>query len=476
MLRKPWWVFAIFLLSCSQIQFKRELVSLDSYPRGAKVFKKKEEGKLKPLGTSPLFIKEPKNDFNPFVFQFFDGDQLVKSQEVIKENKCSMVWTEPLIDKIPILKKLIPDFVKNFGEEYNPINQLGKVRGGTLECFSYARSIAVNLDVESNDCKKLVVIPPPHSSKKVTEHIQDQWKEKVFNKNKNSCDELLSSEVAAAYLDFLGLDHMNRRYGKKYLGQAMGAKIGKRFGVTHVVFLAFQQSDFSFEVRPEVYDLHLNLKNAKNFEESFTTTYNYKKRNLFVDKIGEAFQLIPNTISLKTKIQQNIGLKNKSAEANYGNEISTLSFPPSIRLSYIEYPHQDWVVNFRFGPSFGYRRFKTDFNIKFIDTVMAMKLFFTTPIATLLARVGYGGSYINVNGVQNEFSTDRYVSMGQYGFEAYHFVTERIFFNLGFRKNVFNEDKIVFGDFNLKSYSQFFFNIGYYTPEFKINFRKLFYP
>jgi len=473
LIRKPWWVFITFLISCSHITNNKELVSVDSYPRGAKVYKlKNEDGESNLLGYTPFFLKEKKDDTKPFVFEFYEGQSLIKTQEVKKQNKCSMVWTDSLLDRIPVIKSLIPDFIKDFGESLNPI---GSIRGGYLECFSFARSVAVNLDIKSLDCKKIVAIPPAHNSNYVSKKIIDHWEKDVFNKRKNKCDEFISPEITDVYMDFLGMDHLNRRYGKKYFQKGIGAKIGKRFKATHIVFLPFKQFGDTYDIAPEVYDLHLDLRNADYLEEQYTSEIKSKKRNVILEKIGQAFQLIPNTISLKTKIRQEIGLKDKAQEEDYNTRITTASFPPSIRLSYVEYPHQDWTLNFRFGPSFGYRRFKTDFNLKFLDTVMAMKLFFNTPLGTLLGRVGYGGSFINANNINMVHSEEKYVSLFQYGFEFYRFVTERIFINLGFRKNIFNEDKVVNGNFNLRSYSQLFINVGYYTPEFKIKFRQLFY-
>ncbi len=473
MFRKPWWVFITFLFSCSHFTSNRELVSLDSHPRGAKVYKEQgNQNRPKLLGLTPLFYKENKDDVRPFLFEFYENNSLIRSLQAKKQNKCKMVWTDSLIDRIPIIKSLIPEFIKNFGDTLNPI---GKIRGGSLECYSFARSMAVNLDVKPLDCKKIVAISPYHSSSFVSKRIIADWVKNTFEKRKNKCDQFISPKVTEVFMDFLGMDHLNRRYGKKYFPQAIGAKIGKRFNATHVVFLPYTQVADTFEISPEVYDLHLNFRNAEYLEGKFSSKIKVKKRNAILEKIGEAFQLIPNTISLKTKLRQEVGLKDKAQEENYKTNITTATFPPSIRLSFIEYPHQDWTLNFRFGPSFGYRRFKTDYSLKFLDTVMAMKLFFNTPVGTLLGRVGYGGSFINANNINMTYSNDKYVSLFQYGAEFYRFVTERIFINVGFRKNVFNEDKITNGSFNLKSYSQLFFNIGYYTPEFKLKFRQLFY-
>lgn len=470
MRRRPWLVFLFLLLSsCSSLISKKEIVSIDSYPRGAKVYDL--DNQL--LGVTPFFRKIPKDKERKFIFVYEENNQILRKSSVPKNNKCGMVWTDPLIEKIPLLKTLIPDFVKNFESELNPFHQIDRIRGGRLECSTYARDVALNLELEEDKCRTYIVMPPRHPIDKVSEEIVNQWHEKVFKNNAKSCDKHIDPRVAKVYLDFLGLDHMNRYYGKRYLPIAVGSKIGYKFGATHIVYLNYKENEHSFDVIPEVYDLHLNLRNAKKMEQSFHSEIHFKRKNIILDRLYSAFQLIPNTVSLKTKIRQNIYLEPEANEGMYSTRIHNLSFPPSIRLSYIEYPHQDWLLNFRFGPSFGYRKFETDYNLKFLDMVMAMKLFFSTPIGTIMGRVGYGGSYINASSNSSGYTQEKMVSMFQYGVEFYKFISERFFLNLGYRRNNFRENQIKDSNFNLDGYSQFFFNIGYYTPEFKLKIREL---
>lgn len=467
-------VLVVLLSSCGSLIKKKEIVSIDSYPRGAEVTQQKK-GKSVKIGDTPFFFKTYEETDENFTFKW--RDSLYGGEKVgpfLKTRSCGVEWTDPLVDKIPFLKKLIPDFVREILPEYNPINL---IKGGRYECISFvrAKSEKVKKIAKDETCNTYLVLPPPHRYRKVSKSLIDSWEKKNFLKEKKSCDKIISRKISEVYFNFLGIDHLSRKYGNKYLGYSKISKLGARFKATHLVFLPYQTFGDTYTVHPEIYDIHLRVKNKKAFEKVYSIPVSTEKRIIFFDKLGDAFQFIPNSISLKFPFKRNLLLEPESEESNHSTYNTTLKIPPSIRLSNISFPHQNWGVNFRFSPSFSFNRWNREYNIKVLSGVMALKLVGHTPLGAIRGRFGFGGGHVWAAHNSNPYKDKAFTTITQWGLEYYTFLNQRFFLTLGFRRNNLLGQHIKDGSFKLRGYSSLFFNIGFYSPEMKMKIQSLFF-
>lgn len=463
------------LSSCGSLFKKKEILSIDSFPRGAEVLRLKK-GKTKLIGKTPLFFKTYEEAKENFILSWRDSSgEVEKTRPHEKKSSCGMEWTDPLVDKIPLLKNFIPNFVREILPEYNPLNI---IKGGRFECISYVRVEAQKKSLKEafkENCNTYLVLPPPHKFGKVSKSLIDGWEKKVFLKGKKQCDKIISRKISQTYFNFLGIDHLNRKYGKKYLGYSRISKLGARFKATHLVFLPYEDTGETFAVYPEIYDAHLRLRNEKKLETVFEIKKSFKNQILIFDKLAEAFQLIPNSFSIKFKMKRNLHLDPESEELNHSTYNSTIKLPPSLRLGNISYPHHYWGVDFRFSPSLSYNRWDREYNLKVFSAVMALKLSGHTPLGAIQGRLGIGPGRIWAKNNFTPYQEKAFTTILQWGLEYYAFVSERYFLTLGYRRNNFLTHEITDGDFKLKGYSSLFFNIGFYSPEMKMKIQSFFF-
>lgn len=448
----------LVLSGCSVFKHK-DYISVDSYPRG-KIVKRIIDDEVKEIGTTPLFDRVRLSDEPKYSF---DGGVPISPEE-----KCGMQWTDPIVDRIPLFKKLVPDFLTNMMGTFTPINL---VKGGKYECTSLVRKYEKGRKEEAPQCRKFLVVPPPTNHSKTSKQMTEDWINQNFEANKGNCDEVIKPRVVKENLEFYGLDHLNRSYGMKYMMYGLMARLGDKLGATHLVFLHNNES----QVQPAIYDIHSRLQNAKEMEESFQRDEAFESKSAFLDQVNDAFRLIPNNFSLRFKLRRWLHLQPEESEKFYSRRNSQVKLPPSIVLSNIEYPLESWGTNFRFSPSVSYKTWDRDYDIKFASLMMVLKLFGHTPIGTFIGRIGGGVAYTDVARIGGGYEQKQGLAVAQWGGEYYKFIGERVFLKLGFRRNELRKNKVVDGNFHLKGLSEIFVGLGFYFPEMNTKIRSFFY-
>jgi hypothetical protein len=434
------------------------LISIDSYPRGLEV---RKNNKL--IGVTPLFDKDRVS--NKLAYKIGD-DELNYPIE-----RCGMRWNDPLIDKIPFFKGLLPEGLSNIVSDYTP---LSIVKGGKYECAALVRKVVDKslIDEDSKkSCRQFLIISPPASSQIESEKISQRWISQNFKENKRNCDKVISPKAASSFLEFHGLHYLNKSYGIKYIMYGLMARMGHKLKATHLVFL--QGTDNSLV--PEVFDIHTRLKNAPELEKPIEVAQGVLQKESFLEKLSEAFKLIPNTVSLRYKFKRYLHLEPKESEALYSTRVSKLKLPPSLILSNMDYPLKTWGTNFRFSPSVTYKHWDQQYDIKYTHLIMALKLFGHTPIGTFIGRLGGGYGYIDALRIGGGWQQKEGVWVAQWGGSYYKFLGERYFLELGFRRNQIRTKKIVDGNFHLKGISELYFSFGLYLPELNTKAKSFFY-
>ncbi len=446
-------ILSTLLFSGCSIFRHKDFVSIDSYPRGLEV---KKDGK--PIGKTPLFHRARLSSSPTFI---------INGESLSPVEKCGMQWTDPLIDKIPLFKTLVPDVLTNMMTNFTP---LSLVKGGKYECTALVRKKFEDLK-EKSQCRKFIIVPPPTDRAATSYSISNDWIKENFKGSKRNCDEVIHPKVAKEHLEFFGLNHTNRYYGIKYMMYGLMARIGYKFKATHLVYLYNDNQT----VTPRIYDIHTRLQNAKNLETPYLTEAEDSKTNIVWDKLRQAFRLVPNSISLRFKLRRWLHLQPEESEKLFSRRISKVKLPPTIVMSNIEYPLESWGTNFRFSPSLSYKTWDQDYEIKYASAMMVMKLFGHTPIGTFIGRIGAGVAYLDTSKIGGGYESKQGLAVAQWGGEYYKLIGERAFLKFGFRRNDLRENKVKDGAFHLKGISEIYVGLGFYFPEMNTKIRSFFY-
>lgn len=449
---------SLFTFSSCSIFGHRQLISIDSFPRGLEVKKNNKR-----IGTTPLFDRDRIS--NKLAYQIGD-DELNYPIE-----KCGMRWNDPLVDKIPFFKTLLPEGLSNIVTDYTP---LALVKGGKYECAALVRKMMKIPSIDEpgpKTCRRFLIITPPSKDKISSEKISQKWIDQNFQSHKRSCDKVISPKAASSLLEFHGLHHLNKSYGIKHLMYGLIARMGYKLKATHLVFLP----QTTTSIIPEIYDTHTRLKNALELEKPILFEQKFLQKESLLEKLADAFKLIPNSISLRYKFKRYIHLEPKENERVYSTRVSKLKLPPSLILSNIEYPLKNWGTNFRFSPSLSYKHWDQQYDIKYTHAIMALKLFGHTPIGTFIGRLGGGYGYVDASRIGGGYRQKEGLWVAQWGGSYYKFIGERYFLKLGYRRIQIRTNKIVDGSYNLKGISELFFSLGSYLPELNTKVKSIFY-
>lgn len=449
---------ALILSSSCSILGHKELISIDSYPRGLEV---RKGNKL--IGKTPLFDRARIS--NKLAYKI--GDEELN----FPIEKCGMRWNDPLVDKIPLFKSLLPDRLNDFVMDYTP---LSIIKGGKYECSALVRKIVKPESIDENEpksCRNFLIIPPRAKNELASVKLSEKWIKKNFNSHKRSCDKVIAPKAASSFLEFHGLHYFTKSYGIKYIMYGLMARMGYKLKATHLVFLKRSGAN----IKPEVFDIHTRLKNASELEESIALEKESELKDSFLEKLADAFKLIPNSASMRYKFKRYVHLEPKENEALYTTRVSKLKFPPSLILSNIDYPLKTWGTNFRFSPSLSYKHWEEQYEIKYAHAIMALKLFAHTPIGTFIGRLGAGYGHVNASRIGGGYEQKEGLWVAQWGGSYYKFLGERYFVEFGYRRNQIRTRKIVDGAYHFKGISELFFSLGLYLPELNTKVKSIFY-
>lgn len=464
----------MLISSCSLIKKKVEYVSLDSHPRGLKVYKTDGKSKkTKLIGTTPMFDEDFKEDKSTYKIEYNQQGSSKISPPMRKLENCGVVWNDPILKNIPLLKDAMPDDDTLLSK----INPLKLIKGGKLDC-----SIKIDFKPKGkvkpgnyDDCGTYLIIPPQHKFKKVSDTLINEWINKDFKPNKKSCDKLLSPKKSEELLTFLGFHHLNNSdYGIQYLMYGKLAQLGYKLDATHLVFLHHEKKGDVFHVSPEIYDIYSLRRTKKKLERIVKKEIKVEDEKTFFDHLENAVQLFPNSVALKFTFLERLHLDPASEEKNYPTIKKRINFPPSIRLTNVYYPLQKIGINYRFTPSITITDWDDVYDVNFYIVAMAFKLYAHTPIGTFTGRLGAGYSYVVAENITTGFNKKEFTPITQWGVEYYYFLNERYYVNLGYRRNQIGSEVINDGNFNLREFSSYFFSVGYYTPELQLKIKNWF--
>ncbi len=451
-------LICLFTFSSCSIFAHKQLISIDSYPRGLEV---KKNNKV--IGVTPLFDKDRVS--NKLAYSIGDKELNYPVE------KCGMRWNDPLIEKIPFFKDLMPEGLSDIVNDYTP---LSIVKGGKYECAALVRKVVDKSSIDESSkksCRQFLIIPSPATSSIESVKISQKWISQNFKDNKRACDKVISPKAATEFLEFHGLHYLNKSYGIKYLMYGLMARMGYKLKATHIVFIQRTENSLT----PEVFDIHTRLKNVPELEKPIEVVQKALQKESFLEKLTEAFKLIPNTVSLRYKFKRYLHLEPKENESLYSTRLSKLKLPPSLILSNMDYPLKTWGTNFRFSPSLTYKHWDQQYDIKYTHMIMALKLFGHTPIGTFIGRLGGGYGYIDVLRIGGGYREKEGLWVAQWGGSYYKFFGERSFIELGYRRNQIRTKKVVDGNFHLKGFSELYFSLGLYLPELNTKAKSIFY-
>ena len=454
-------ILALAFSSCHYLKSDKEVISIDSLPRGLDVVQNDQVL----IGKTPLFVEVKNNEIGQYHFRSQGPFDVGQPGKIIE--KCEVLQTAPLIERVPLIGEIIPIIIPN---GMNPLNYISS---GRLECsgqlfYTMEKHFDEN-PLSEDSCMNILILPPQDNSHFVSKSIVKQWIEKNFNPNKRNCDQIISPEKVETFLSFYGIDHLSSKKDIKLIPYPILARMGLHFNSYHLLILNFENIDNKIEIRPLVYDLH-QLKLAQTrFNENIEFTQPNQNKSKFFDFFSNSFQLIPNTFGIKFNVIKKIDQVD-DVVSPYTTKTNNVIGIPSIKIGNLEYPMGASKLSFKFGPSFSYNRWREDHTIDFYNLLFSFKLFFHLPFISFRLKTGPGFAFIHAD--RHSYSDEEWTTVYQTSLEAYRFLSTRYLVGIGVENKNYPNNIISEPGYNIDSYSAFFIRLSYYFPEFKLNFAR----
>lgn len=442
-------ILSFLLLSCGTIGSRRNIIPVDSSPRGASVYADDNE----PLGTTPFFLIKEKKLNQEFKFVLGNKTETVDSH-------CSINWSEAFIpDLLPAAffpigtaisgAFLITDWMT--GQIYRCSNPL-------ICKFSTSTSPVTYLQKKQ---RRIILLPPSFDDYLEAKKVASQ----VFS-SQHIDGKVIPWGEAEEVLSFFGLEssHLDNIDN---IPNEHWREVALRLEASHL-----------FYFRREGERFHPILRDMISGEEELFPILAYKEKRSFRSYFSSAFSLFPNaaTASFMNSLSAN-SLDSADDHQVKKHPSSVPAFMSLWGLESISNPRilSPWDFEFHLSPFISFPAFRYQTADEWVNGQRYSigpegAVSFHTPFGALRVALGLAASYASYEDSQGH--TDHfYAGLSPIISLAYYaFITERFYFKISSINYYFREREY---NGQLSGATLTLFTFGYYLPHFKWKMQKL---
>ena len=349
-------IFAFMALAavctgCGTVGGRRQIISLDSDPRGLTIVAPTADGPKKV--TTPAFIEVQR----AFRLNFADASDGLESQKLT----CGFRW----------LESVLPDAL--FGL-FSPVAALGGalIDFGTGAIFRCPAQILLRPSPEANRerrtyCRTYLVVPPHHFDEETSMAMTKAWRDDAKPRLK-PCDRILSARESAQTFDPFNINHESEIEFRD-LKRDLLNQIGFTTGATHLVFIeAGGDRRAKDEVQTTTFDIHTARR-----EESreLTLSPDLKTRLDRADKnywFLYSLNLLPNSVAYGTSLRDvEPTMQSGDDQITRQRPLDTLPrFVGNLSFTSVDHPagFGTWDLLFRASPAVRFTADDVDYQIE----------------------------------------------------------------------------------------------------------------
>jgi|GEM_PF-3159380 len=461
-------IWLVLLFSCGIFKSKNKIISIDTTPRGAKVYYQIEgKEKKKSLGKAPLFQEVSNKEKGTYTFMYPDTNNEWKFSGIKEKysKACGYIGKESISSFWE--KRKSEGYGKKVLGSINPMESL--IKGKRHECIDLVRVKVPHMKYLGElECKTYLVIPPKSGYPKFSHTMAKAWRDQVFAKNKKKCDKVILPAAAQSYMSFLGIDSLDPPKDLYEITYKNIFKLGEKFKATHLVFLSYKSKGDSQTVTPKIYDIHEGIIDPKTPSTVFKIDIKKKGLSNFLFR---TFRFLPNGVAVQVNTLNRLWGENSDKVA-----ISNIydNFKFGITLDNIQFPQNQWMFNKMIAPVFTFGRWGRDIDMNVYGLTIDLKLFLHLPPGGVFVfRIGGGGAYINSTAEDYNYESSVWTYLADIGLEFYFFPWERIYLTVGYKVYAIDPAKVQVGGIQVTGESHVFFELGYFFPELRMLARKV---
>lgn len=452
-------ILLVLLCSCGTLRSPRNIVPIDSSPRGLNVTD--EDGNA--LGITPLFYKFPKGRSHKLQV----GDQKINY-------KCSWNWSGSLIPNNLLLlagSGAAIGFALGF-------DLADLISGGLYNCHELLK-ITQKTSAVAPRTRRILILPPWHQDEQASDEMVAALERKIKLKN----GDYVSFKEAKSYLHLNGISNF-RINDPRDINEHTLRKISYKFNLTHLMFVKVVKKGSEFNLSPVIYDV-FDFDKVRKLNP-IQIQIQHRVKNTFLSYLLDTISFFPNAATIGYMTNPNVDIEG-SHRSTDGKGQSTSrhpdSFPKILSSLGLETVHHSmffdsWDIDFFLSPSFTSSAWKSSYsdysiNVQTYNAMFGGFVVGQTPFGQLSVGFSLGLLYLNA---QDSLGRKTYKgTMGtKVSIDYKYFFGERWYLTLGANIYGLGDRTLSYQEYHLKTWTTSFVGIGYYFPEVRSLVRSIF--
>jgi hypothetical protein len=443
----------LLLSACGTIGARKNIIPVDSTPRGALVYDHNDEK----IGTSPFLHVVDKSFVQTFTFKSEDDTDT-------EYYFCGLNWGESVVPNI-LLAPFFP-----IGTAISGIFLGVDLATGSL--FRCESPVIGNLESNSpkNQARKILALPINTFDSKESDSIINR-----FSADSGIKSDFISNKDANYRLAYYGISNEHPA-NLKTISKDHLYSIAKDLNATHVAVFDKDKN----RVSPKLVDIFtMKPVDDDNFKP-YEVPDEIKQTPSLLRRFGQAFNFLPNSMTLSYQITDQLAAEKSGYDDDIVND--ELDKHPNAApavfsmwgFENISNPmhFSPWDFEFKFSPAFGNKAFQYNSGNYSLTAQRATLTFDSsvtlhTPLGAFMLLAGFGPSYSYGDDNEGNNHNDFNLIVPKVSVEYYAFFKERFFMKLkvetfSIKDNEFENSKVKFNSLSGGSIS-----LGYYIPHMK---------
>ncbi|WP_127718433.1 hypothetical protein [Halobacteriovorax sp. HLS] len=461
MKKLSFYLVLFFLVSCGTLRSPKNVIPIDSSPRGVQVY---NDEKL--IGVTPFFYEAKRAKTHKIEFRY-------NKKIISKEYKCSLNWDQSILPT-SLIMLLYPA-----GTIFGGVGlSLDGISGGLYKCHSPLFAYTSFKFENTEKKKKVIMLPIENEFQVFSKEMLERYK------RENLEIEFLDDELIWTDLFEYGINHFKDNHPSKIQRYFLN-QIASKHGATHFYYTSIQKNKQKYIINTQLYDAYT----LKIVEGSFNRKYEIEvpenHDNNWLKSFGVFFNIIPNGFRLSQSIDPKVTYSynlngqvvEKEAMITKRHPKAFPKFISSINLESILHPqdYKMWDITGSIFPTVSASSWMSE-GLGDGGTYSAWiasyyflfngELTVHTPIGALSAGAGYGYSLNYMNDSLGS-SEDKVLTLFNINLNYVAFLTRSIYLKLAIDAFEPKQEGFGIGNYKVRNWSQGSIGLGYYFPSLR---------
>jgi hypothetical protein len=457
------------LSSCGTLRSPKNLIPIDSEPRGLDVYSDGQK-----VGVTPFFHSVEGSLNHEYEFK-------LKEVSLEKSYNCSFNWGQSILPS-SLIMLFIP-----VGTVAGGVSLLTDAyTGGLFRCHLPLHQKTSGKEKEVKRKRRILPLPIFNDDQLYSKVVYKEW----VSRNKDIEKEVvIHSSIATDFYE-RGITNFKDNDPKK-IKRFYINEVASKYKATHFYYFPYKVKDGKYYFTPKLIDV-FSLKEVNDpASKPFVLTEPDKHKNPWVKTILSLFKIIPNGLRFSQTIEPTVSFAYYDGTTTSEKEDAQTSRHPesfpklisSLGLENVLHPqeYRTWdftgvIYPWLSASSWTSDHLGQDSNksvwISNYYLFLSGEITFHTPVGAFSGGIGYGVSYSTLGDSEGS-SAEEFGNLVNVNLNYVAFISRNFYFKLSVDSYNPVDNELKVGDYTIRRWSEGSIGIGYYFPTLRKAVREL---